>query len=49
MTAYLRRLIEFNSWANRGLLAFVADLPPEKLDLTSTGVYARSARRLSTC
>jgi uncharacterized damage-inducible protein DinB len=39
MTAYLRRLIEYNSWANRGLLAFVADLAPEKLDLTSTGVY----------
>jgi uncharacterized damage-inducible protein DinB len=39
MTAYLHRLLEYNSWANRGLLEFVAGLPPEKLDLTSTGVY----------
>lgn len=39
MTAYLRRLIEYNSWANRGLLAFLAGLPPETLDATTTGVY----------
>lgn len=39
MPTYLSRLIEYNSWANRGLLEFVAALPPEKLDLTSTGVY----------
>jgi hypothetical protein len=39
MTAYLSRLIEYNSWANRGLLAFLAGLPPETLDATTTGVY----------
>jgi uncharacterized damage-inducible protein DinB len=39
MTAYHRRLIEYNSWANRGLLDFVAGLAPESLDLTTTGVY----------
>jgi len=39
MVTYLSRLIEYNSWANRGLLAFVAELPPETLDTTTTGVY----------
>jgi uncharacterized damage-inducible protein DinB len=39
MTTYLHRLIEFNSWANRGLLEFLDQQPPETLDLTSTGVY----------
>ena len=37
--SYLGRLIEFNSWANRGLLEFVAGLPADNLDLTATGVY----------
>lgn len=39
MATYLDRLIEFNSWANHGLLEFLAGLPPDTLDLTSTGVY----------
>lgn len=28
MPTYLSRLIEYNSWANRGLLEFVAGLGP---------------------
>jgi uncharacterized damage-inducible protein DinB len=39
MTAYLSRLIEYNGWANRGLLAFLAGLPPKTLDATTTGAY----------
>jgi uncharacterized damage-inducible protein DinB len=39
MATYLSRLIEYNSWANRGLLAFVADLASDTLELTTTGVY----------
>lgn len=37
--SYLSRLIEYNSWANAGLIGFVATLPPETLDLTAPGVY----------
>lgn len=39
MSTYLHRLVEYNSWANGGLLAFFADLPPDTLDLTTSGVY----------
>jgi uncharacterized damage-inducible protein DinB len=39
MTSYLRRILEFNSWANEGLLEFLGRQPPETLDLTTGGVY----------
>lgn len=39
MTTYLGRLIEFDTWANQGLLDFLATLPPETLDLTAAGTY----------
>ena len=39
MATYLDRLIDYSNWANRGMLEFLADQPPETLDLTSTGVY----------
>ena len=39
MPTYLSRVIEYNTWANQGLLEFLGGLPPETLDLTSTGVY----------
>jgi uncharacterized damage-inducible protein DinB len=39
MPAYLDRLIDYNNWANRGLLDFLADLPAETLDATASGVY----------
>jgi uncharacterized damage-inducible protein DinB len=39
MTTYLHRLLEYNSWANRGLLEFLAAQPGQTLDLTATGVY----------
>jgi uncharacterized damage-inducible protein DinB len=39
VTGYLDRLLEFDSWANRGLLEFLATQPPEVLDLTTGGVY----------
>jgi uncharacterized damage-inducible protein DinB len=39
MTSYLGRFLEYNSWANQGLLEFLGGLPPETLDLTATGVY----------
>ena len=39
MTTYLGRLIEYDTWANRGLLEFLDAMPPETLELTSGGVY----------
>jgi uncharacterized damage-inducible protein DinB len=36
---YLRRLGEYTSWANRGLVDFVGSLPDEVLDATAPGVY----------
>jgi uncharacterized damage-inducible protein DinB len=39
MASYLDRLIDYNNWANRGLLDFLAAQPPETLDLTAAGVY----------
>jgi len=37
--SYLQRLIDYNSWANRGMLEFLAALPEETLDLRAAGVY----------
>ena len=34
MATYLDRLIDYDSWANQGLLDFLAGMPPETLDLT---------------
>lgn len=39
MTTYLHRLIDFNNWANRGLLEFLGTQPPETLDLAAGGTY----------
>jgi uncharacterized damage-inducible protein DinB len=39
MTTYLGRLVEYNNWANRGLLEFLFRQPPETLDATAGGVY----------
>jgi uncharacterized damage-inducible protein DinB len=39
MSTYLGRLIGYGTWANQGLLDFLASQPPEVLDLTSNGVY----------
>ena len=39
MRGYVQRLIDYNSWANRGLLQFLAALPPGTLDATAAGVY----------
>jgi uncharacterized damage-inducible protein DinB len=39
MATYLDRLIDYNNWANQGLLDFLTGMPPETLDLTSGGVY----------
>ncbi|MBA2374434.1 MAG: DinB family protein [Chloroflexi bacterium] len=39
MPTYLDRLIDYNNWANRGLLEFIAAQPPATLDLTTSGVY----------
>ena len=39
MATYLDRLIDYDSWANQGLLDFLAGMPPETLDLTTAGVY----------
>jgi uncharacterized damage-inducible protein DinB len=37
--AYLRRLVDYGSWANRGLLDFLAGLPTDALDATTPGVF----------
>jgi uncharacterized damage-inducible protein DinB len=39
MASYLGRLIEYNTWANQGLLDFLRTVPPETLDATAGGVY----------
>jgi uncharacterized damage-inducible protein DinB len=39
MATYLDRILEYDSWANQGLLDFLAGMPPETLDLTAAGVY----------
>ena len=39
MSTYLARLIDYNNWANRGVLDFLDGMPPETLDLSATGVY----------
>lgn len=39
MTTYLHRLIDYNNWANRGLLEFLRTLPEEALDLRAGGVF----------
>jgi uncharacterized damage-inducible protein DinB len=36
---YLDRILDYNTWANRGLLEFLAAQPSETLDLTAAGVY----------
>ena len=36
---YLRRLLEYNAWANLRLLDFLATLPDSVLDATAAGVY----------
>jgi uncharacterized damage-inducible protein DinB len=37
--AYLARLLDYNNWANRGVLAFLRAQPPELLDATAVGVF----------
>jgi len=39
MPTYLNRVIDYNNWANRGLLEFLGRVPPETLDLTASGVF----------
>lgn len=39
MPSYLDRLIEYNNWANQGLIEFLGAMPPETLDATAAGVY----------
>ena len=39
MSTYLNRLIEYNNWANQGLLEFLRTVPPPVLDERATGVY----------
>lgn len=36
---YLHRLIDYNNWANRGLLEFLAEQPGAVLGLVAAGVY----------
>ncbi len=43
---YLVRLIDYNNWANRGLLEFLAGQAPETLDATTTGVYGTTRETL---
>ena len=37
--SYLQRLIEYNNWANQGLLEFLATVPPPVLDERVPGVF----------
>ncbi len=46
MPTYLHRLIDYNSWANQGLLAFLGGLPRETLDASTTGVYGTVGQTL---
>jgi uncharacterized damage-inducible protein DinB len=46
MATYLDRLIDYNNWANAGLLEFLAGLPEETLEATATGVYGTVAATL---
>ena len=39
VSTYLHRLVDYNNWANRELLAFLATVPPEALDARAQGVY----------
>jgi uncharacterized damage-inducible protein DinB len=39
MSTYISRLIDYNNWANKGLLRFLEGQPPEVLDASTTGVY----------
>ena len=39
MATYLDRILDYDSWANQGLLDFLERMPPETLDLTAAGVY----------
>jgi uncharacterized damage-inducible protein DinB len=39
MATYLDRLIDYNNWANQGLLDFLGVMPPGTLDMTAAGVY----------
>ncbi len=39
MDGYLQRLIDYNNWANEGLILFLQSLPEETLDVTAPGVY----------
>ena len=39
MATYLDCLIDYDTWANQGLLDFLREQPPEMLDLTAGGVY----------
>ncbi len=37
--SYLHRLVEYNNWANRGLLQFLATVPPPVLHEKAPGVF----------
>ncbi|MGE3076401.1 MAG: DinB family protein [Dehalococcoidia bacterium] len=37
--SYLHRLVDYNNWANRGLIEFLAGQPATVLGLTAAGVY----------
>ncbi len=39
MSTYLHGLIDYHSWANKGLIEILRTLPPETLDKTAEGVY----------
>lgn len=39
MATYLHRLVDYNNWANRELLTFLATVPAEVLDARAPGVY----------
>ena len=41
VSTYLHRLIEYNNWANQGLLDFLKTVPPPVLDERAKGVYAQ--------
>ncbi len=47
MDGYLRRLIDYNNWANEGLVAFLGKLPEETLDATAAGVYGSIRQTLA--
>ena len=46
MPTYLDRLIDYNNWANQGLIQFLRDMSPETLEASTTGVYGTIAETL---